>query len=388
MFAEQGLPKKQILELLSKTLNLDSTYDSGYPVSSMSSTPHKLGIEIYSNTMDRNAGRYYTFQGSEQIEHETLNMIGDLLQINHPYGTSTSGGTESNILAMLAARETSSSSIQRPTIIAPETIHSSVEKAAWILGLNLFKTKIDDQYRAIPEEIEQAITSDTIGIFCTAGTTYLGQVDPIPEIASIADTHQLPLHVDAAFGGFVLPFLKALGYPSPSFDFQNPGVTSISMDPHKMGLAPIPASFLLFRNQEPLQKITMNVPYLLGSSANQRSLLGTRPAGPILATWGIMKHLGRKGYRNIIEICMNNTMLAMNRITEHPKLGVPIQPIMNLLGIQIKGKPLQQIAGAMAHKGWRMALSPIPPTIRMVVMPHLEPDAINAFFDQLIQELD
>ncbi|MFX1318172.1 MAG: tyrosine decarboxylase MfnA [Promethearchaeota archaeon] len=388
MFKEQGLPKNQVLELLSQTLELDSTYTSGYPVSSMSTTPHQLGVEIFSRTMDRNAGRYNTFRGCEQIEHETISMIGDLLRIHQPYGTSTSGGTESNVLAMLAARETSSRSIQRPTIIAPETVHSSVEKAAWILGLNLIKTKVDDKFRAIPEEIEQAITPDTIGILCTAGTTYLGQVDPIPKIASIADAHQLPLHVDAAFGGFVLPFLNALGYPSPSFDFQSPGVTSISMDPHKMGLAPIPASFLLFRNQEPLQKITMNVPYLLGASANQRSLLGTRPAGPILATWGIMKHLGRKGYQNIIKTCMNNTMLAMDRIAVHPKLSVPIPPIMNLLAIQIEGRPLQKIAEVMGHKGWRMALSPIPPTIRMVVMPHLKPATIKAFFDQLIQELN
>jgi tyrosine decarboxylase/aspartate 1-decarboxylase len=387
MFEEQGLPRNHVLRLLFNALSQDSTYDSGYPISSMSTTPHSLGVEIYSKTMDRNAGRYYTFQGTETIEHDVIRMIGDMLRVSQPFGTSTSGGTESNILAMLAAREIHKGQIQYPTIIAPKTVHSSVDKAAWLLGLRLHKTDVDDQYRARPEEIEKAITKETVGIVSTAGTTYLGQVDPIPEIGSIADKHQLPFHVDAAFGGFVLPFLEGVGYPSPPFDFKIKGVTSISVDPHKMGLAPIPASILISNNNDLLQAITMHVPYLLGKSAYQPSLLGTRPAGPILATWAIMKHLGRQGYRQIIRTCMKNTMLAKERVLEHPKLNLAIHPIMNILGIEIKGIQLRQVVAAMEQKGWRMALSPLPPTLRMVIMPHLNPDSINAFFDELSQVL-
>ncbi|MGQ4910825.1 MAG: tyrosine decarboxylase MfnA [Candidatus Thorarchaeota archaeon] len=384
MFDEQGLPKEVVLERLDALIEADSTYSSGHPIASMSTLPHHIATEVFVNTLEKNAGRLHTFKGSAQVEQEVIMMMGEMLGLGEPHGTTTSGGTESNLLAMLAAREVAKG-IKRPEVIAPRTVHSSVDKSAWLLGVKLIKTPVDDQYRARPQAIDNAITENTIGIVATAGTTYLGQIDPIERIGDIALERNLPFHVDAAFGGFVIPFLKDLGMVSVNFDFAVKGVTSVSSDPHKMGLAPIPAGTIIFRRPEFLKAITRRVPYLQGASSTQASILGTRPAASILATWAVMKHLGREGYRKVVAECMNRTRLAMDRIRANPAVRAAIKPIMNLVGILSEETPLETVVRLMEEKGWRMATSPLPPTIRLVIMPHVTEEVLNVFFDDLDQ---
>jgi tyrosine decarboxylase/aspartate 1-decarboxylase len=382
MFDERGLSREKVLERLDGLIEADSTYSTGHPVASMSTIPHHIGAEVFSNTLEKNAGRLHTFKGSAQVEEEVIAMIGDLLSLKTPHGTTTSGGTESNILAMLADRELAKK-VKKPEIIAPKTAHSSVDKAAWLLGVKVIKTSVDRSYRAKPAAIAKAITKNTIGIFTTAGTTYLGQIDPITEIGELAREKKIPLHVDAAFGGFVIPFLRDLGMTNTSFDFSIRGVTSISSDPHKMGLAPIPAGTITFRHSKYLKAITRKVPYLQGASAKQASILGTRPAASILATWAVMKHLGREGYREIVADCMKRTAHAMGRIEDNPMIQSAIKPVMNLIGVESKEVPLDRVVGLMETRGWRMATSPLPPTLRLVIMPHVTEGALNAFFNDL-----
>ncbi|MHA1924619.1 MAG: tyrosine decarboxylase MfnA [Candidatus Thorarchaeota archaeon] len=379
---EQGLDEGTVVDELNSLIESDITYFSGHPIASMSTIPHRLGAEVFSKTMEKNAGRLHTFEGSARVEQEVIEMIGNLLHLDSPYGTTSSGGTESNILAMLAMRE-SKKKIKEPEIIAPKTVHSSIDKAAWILGIKLIKTAVDRQFKASLRPLEKRISKNTVGIIATAGTTYLGQIDPIDEIGKIAREHRIPMHVDAAFGGFVIPFLKDLGLGNHLFDFEIKGVTSISIDPHKMGLAPIPVGCLIFRSMRHLSVVTKKIPYLPRASSKQSSILGTRPAASILATWAIMRHLGRIGYREMVRSCMTRTQLGQERIEENPLLSLAIEPVMNILGIKSKEVPLDAIVNQMEKRGWRMATSPLPPSLRFVVMPHVTTGAMNAFFNDL-----
>jgi tyrosine decarboxylase/aspartate 1-decarboxylase len=382
LFEEIGKSKDGVLSELEDFLKEDVTYQSGHPVSSMSSKPHHLGVEVFSKTIERNAGRMHIFQGVEKIEHEIIEMVGDLLGLEMALGTTTSGGTESNILAMLAMRE-ASKKVKHPEVIAPETIHPSIAKAAWILGVKLVKTRVDKTYKASAKEIEKVITKNTVGIVATAGTTYLGQIDPIDKIGELALERGLLLHIDAAFGGFVIPFLNDLGFGPYKFDFSNKGVTSISTDPHKMGFAPIPSGCLILREKKHLKSITSKMPYLRGSSSKQTTLLGTRPAGSILATWALMKNLGRKGYRDIVSDCMVKTRNVKERIEQNPLLDTAIEPVMNILGVTSKEVTLERIAVIMEKRGWKMAISPVPSSIRLVLMPHITYGTLNALFNDL-----
>lgn len=383
MLAESGLGKDIVLNELNGIISKDTTYESGQPMASMSTIPHQIGVEVFVRTLEKNAGRLHTFAGSAEIEQEVILMIADLLNLQTPYGTTTSGGTESNILAMLSAREMAPRTKEAPEIVAPKTVHSSVDKAAWMLGIKLVKTNVDKQFKAKPKAIEKAISENTIGINTTAGTTYLGQIDPIAEIGEIARDYRLPLHVDAAFGGFVIPFLNELKLSAYRFDFSIKGVTSISTDPHKMGQAPIPSGTIIFRQRKHLKAVTRKVPYLPGASSHQSSILGTRPAASILATWTLLKHLGREGYRKIIAECMRKTNLVKERLDDIMMLRLPINPVMNIIAVQSKEKSLEQIVKEMELRGWKMAISPYPASLRIVVMPHNSEGQLNAMINDL-----
>lgn len=379
---EQGSDNSAVINELNSILDMDITGFSGHPIASMSTIPHQLGAEVFSRTMERNAGRLHSFKSSARIEQEVIEMIADLLHLNRPYGTTSSGGTESNILAMLAMRE-SKKKIKKPEIIAPKTVHSSIDKAAWILGIKLVKIGLDKQFKVNTRLIEKRISENSVGIIATAGTTYLGQIDPIDDIGLIAGENRIPLHIDAAFGGFVIPFLHDLGLGRHPFDFDVKGVTSISVDGHKMGLAPIPSGCLIFRSKRHLNAITRKIPYLPGASSKQTSLLGTRPAGSVLATWAIMKHFGRSGYREMVRSCMKLTQLGKERVEENPLLELVIDPVMNILGIKSREVPLNVIVLEMEKRGWRMVTSPLPHSLRLVIMPHVTTGAMNAFFNDL-----
>lgn len=88
--------------------------------------------------------------------------------------------------------------------------------------------------------MRKLISGNTVAVVGVAGTTELGRIDPVEELSEICLEEGIHLHVDAAFGGFIIPFLRETGAELPEFDFKLQGVSSITVDPHKMGLAPSP----------------------------------------------------------------------------------------------------------------------------------------------------
>src|SRR5690606_34902424 len=142
---------------------------------------------------------------------------------------------EANIMAMRAARNTRR--IKNPEIIVPKSAHFSFKKASDMLCLKLREAELDKDYKVDINSVHHMISDKTVAIVGVAGTTELGKVDPIEELSEICADRDIFLHVDAAFGGYSIPFLNETGYDLPKFDFSLPGVCSITIDPHKMGLA-------------------------------------------------------------------------------------------------------------------------------------------------------
>ncbi len=134
-----------------------------------------------------------------------------------------------------------------------------------------------------------------------AGTTEYGMVDPIADLAKIAAQHDIFLHVDAAFGGMVIPFLDN---PIP-FDFALPGVTTIAVDPHKMGMSTIPAGCLLTREPDMLDALNIDTPYL--TVKKEYTLAGTRPGAPVAGALAVLDYLGAEGMKAVVAGCMKNT---------------------------------------------------------------------------------
>jgi len=376
---EKGLPEKAVLRKLESKLKQDFTYSSGRILGSMCTRPHEFARYVHMKCLEKNLGDPGLFCAATQLEQEAIGMLGSLLSHPKAYGHIVSGGTEANILALWAARNLAKN--KRHEVVAPVSAHCSLDKAANLLGLKLIKVKLNDRFQMDIKEAEKTVTEKTVAIVGVAGTTGLGAVDPIHELSEIALAHGLYFHVDAAFGGFVLPFLEELGFNVPDFDFRVPGVCSVTVDPHKMGLAPIPAGGILFRNEEMMRSISTSVPYLAGGGTDHTTILGTRSGASAITVWGLLMHLGRQGYRGVVGRCMRLTSKLVEGIRQINGISLKTIPTLNIVGITSNELDIELVAGELRRMGWAVSL--FSSYIRVVVMPHVRLSHIEHFLEDL-----
>jgi tyrosine decarboxylase/aspartate 1-decarboxylase len=375
----EGLSKSDVLRLLKEYLKEDFTYDSGRILGSMCTSPHAFARRIFIKTIDKNLGDAGLFPGAMKLEQEAISMIGSLLSKPDTSGYIVSGGTEANLMAMWVARNLAEK--DRPEVIVPESAHFSFDKAANLLGLKLVKIGLNENYQVRTKAVERAINKNTVAIVGIAGSTELGVVDPISELSEIALNNGIYLHVDASFGGFVLPFMKDLGYNVPDFDFSLKGVCSITIDPHKMGLAPIPAGGILFRDKEYIKSVSIKVPYLSGGEQTQGTILGTRSGASAIAVWALLKYMGRKGYQRVVKRCMDLTNVIVKRVKRSKKIYLITNPTMNIVGLSSYSLDPKQLADRLRKRGW--AISATRTHIRLVIMPHVKRKHIIEFLSDL-----
>jgi tyrosine decarboxylase / aspartate 1-decarboxylase len=373
----KGISRQSIIKKLNKRLRNDFTYQSGKIIGSMCTSPNRFARSVYSRYLEKNLGDLGLFPNTAQIEKETIQMLGSLLSFPQAVGNIVSGGTEANILAVWAARNSANQG--KNEIILSKTAHFSFDKAADLLRLKLIKIQPTNRYQINIDKVRDAINSKTLAIVGIAGTTDLGTVDLIPALSEIASNNNLYLHIDAAFGGFVLPFLDD-NSTVPNFDFKFPGVSSITIDPHKMGLAPIPAGAVLFRNPEILKKIQTNVGYLAGGESPQ-TMLGTRPGASAIAVWTTLQYFGIEGYKKTVQRSMRLTNRLVDEIQTVPGLSLVIKPTINVIGIKSDRIDIIDLASALRQKGWAVAL--FPKHIRIVIMPHIKLAHISLFIRDL-----
>ena len=376
---EKGLPKTLVLQQLKSRLKEDCTYDSGKILGSMCTEPHAFAKQVYMKFLEKNLGDPGLFPASAELEKEAIQLLGSLLSNPNARGHFVSGGTEANIMALWAARNLSKE--KRNEVIVPFSAHHSFDKAADLLGLKLIKVKLNERFQVDMVTVKEAISSRTLAIVGVAGTTDLGVVDPIPELSEIAVEHGLYFHVDAAFGGFVLPFFKELGYADFDFDFKLSGVCSITVDPHKMGLAPIPAGGILFRNEAIMKSVSVEVPYLAGGNTEQSTIVGTRSGASAVAVWALLTHFGREGYKAVVERCMNLTWKLAEGIEKMDRVRLVTKPVMNIVGIKSNDIDIHLLTQKLRERGWAVSL--FPNHIRIAVMPHIKLLHVRSFLKDL-----
>lgn len=377
---DKGIPKEQIYQMLRKYKEKDLTHRSGRILGSMCTCPHPVGIKAYAMFLESNLGDPGLFPGTKALEDEVITMLGGLLGKKDVHGHIITGGTEANLMAMRAARNMRN--LNNPEIIVPKSAHFSFKKAADMLCLDLKMAELDEDYRMDLSSVEELISDNTVAIVGVAGTTELGKIDPIKDLSKICLENDIYFHVDAAFGGYSIPFLREAGYDLPEFDFSLPGVSSITIDPHKMGLAPIPTGGILFRKHEYLEAMAVETPYL--TEDLQSTVVGTRTGAATAATWALLKHLGREGYQEVATTCMENTHKLAEGVKE-AGFELVTEPELNIVPFTSSEIPVKEIARRLEDKGWAVSLASYPRAIRVIVMPHLKEEHIEAFIKDLNQ---
>lgn len=379
---DKPVSRKEILKELEEIQKLDCKYSDGRILGSMCTEPHPFAKEVFCKFLDSNLGDPGLFKGSKYIENKLIQSLGKLLSLDKSYGNIVTGGTEANIMAMRAARNHAMKyrGIIDGEIIIPESAHFSFKKAADMLNLKIIEVNLDDNFKIDVESLKNLISSKTVAIVAIAGTTELGLVDPIEKIAKIANDNHIYFHVDAAFGGFSIPFLKELGYDFPDFDFSLPGVCSITVDPHKMGLAPIPAGGIIFRKKEFLDVMAVDSPYL--TVKTQSTIVGTRLGASSLAAYAIMKYFGKEGYCKIASETMDKTKFLKEGL-EEIGYDVVCEPELNLVAFNHPNKNAHELANELEELNWKVSVAKCPISIRVVLMNHIKKNHLKEFLEDL-----
>ena len=368
---DKKIKYKNILKKLDKYKNKDFTFSSGKIIGSMCTQPHEISTKAYIKFLDTNLGDPELFPGTNEIEIALKKYILKLL--NAPKtarGITVSGGTEGNITAMWLAKELT----KKNEIILSKSAHFSFKKIASLINMKIITIPLTKNYVIDINKIKNKINDNTDAIIGIAGSTELGTIDSIPQLSDISLDENIFLHVDAAFGGFIIPFLKNLNYEVTDFDFNLKGVNSISIDAHKMGYSAIPLGLLAVRKKNWLDKISVESHCI--NSKRQTGILGTRSGGPVAAAYAVTKFLGKKGYTKLIENCMNLTIYVESEIN---KIGLELitKPTMNVLGIKIKN--LDEVYKKLSDLGWKVNKIDRISCLRIVVMPHISKKSIDEF---------
>lgn len=330
LFPNKPLSKKEVLNQLAQRMDELPNYkgkDGIYRFGFAMTEPHPITIEVQNSFLPYNTTNVgiHTIdtgilKGTKLLEQQCMGMLSDLLNGIDLDGYITSGGTEGNIMGTWIGRNLlQQKGSKKITMLTSSLSHQSFQKSSNLLEVSNINLSLDENFgidiplliKIIKDLLEKG-EYDGFILCLTAGYYSTGSSDNISGIC--AELSKLPksilekiyIHVDACFGGFVFPFSK----PSFQFDFRNKLVSSMSVDPHKMGL--MPYSCGLFFSRKSLIKVVETVNKQ--AKVIDRTLVGSRPGATAASLWALLNTLGKTGYQKIIRACMQNKKYFMKKL--------------------------------------------------------------------------
>ncbi len=331
----------------------------------------RLLKDAYTAAFSTNGLSTTAFASLGRMESDVLGMLGDLLGCPSATGSMTSGGSESIFLAVKAARDFTMErrpEVRDPHLLLPASAHPAFSKAAQALRIRVTRVPVDPHtLRADPTRMKAAIRSNTIMMVGSSPSYPHGVVDPISELGKVAYEAGILLHVDACVGGMLLPFVRRLGRPVPSFDFSVHGVTSMSVDFHKFGYTAKGASAVLYRDSALFESQWFDFDDWPGGHYRAPNLAGTRPGGAIAAAWAGLNYLGAPGYLELARRAMEATDVMVDGIRAIPGMYVLGKPEASLIAFGSDSHALPSIVRAMRERGWVMGLQYPPASIHVTI---------------------
>lgn len=312
------------------------------------------------------------FKSVVRFEAEVVAMTASLLggkDKSQICGNMTSGGTESILLAVKSSRDymKSKKGITRPEMIIAESAHSAYDKAAQYFNIKLWRVPVNKEFQADVKAIRRYINRNTILIVGSAPGFPHGIIDPIEELGELASSCGICLHVDLCLGGFVLPFARKLGYPIPPFDFSVKGVTSISADVHKYGLAPKGTSVVLYRNHDIRKHQFVAVTEWSGGLYVSPTIAGSRPGGLVAGAWAAMISLGEEGYLENTKQIMDVSKRIQKGTKDIPELFIIGRPDMTIVAFGSDVLDIFEVNDMLSSKGWHLNALQRPNSIHICV---------------------
>jgi len=369
------IPKQGKSETLLKILQtamrvFDVDYSKGFVLAYVfkyTSDLDRVQKDAYMRFMSENGLDPTSFPSLLQFETQCVSMMASHLHAPPTAaGSFTSGGTESCMCAMIAARNWSREvrGVRRPTIVLPRTAHPAFHKAAYYMDLPTIIVEVDT-VTLLPdvENIRQIVTKNKEATILvgSAGSYSHGNVDPIEGMAKIAKELQLWLHVDGCIGGFVLQYFRDFGADIPIFDFRLEGVSSMSVDLHKYAFACKGASTVIYRTRALRKFQLFSNSQWIGYPMINTTVQSTKCGGPMAAAWATLQYMGEEGYRTVMRDLYEGTIGACEGIKKIPGLRVCGQAKASLVAFTTENKEevsVFHIQDAMKKFGWHVQAQP------------------------------
>lgn len=342
---------------------------------------------LYAETFDKNIIDRDEYPQTAAIEERCVRILADLWRSPHAkstMGVSTTGSSEGCMLGGIAlkrrwqeTRHKQGKPTDKPNIVFSSAVHVVWKKFANYWDVEPRYVNITPQRPYLdPEKILAVIDENTIGMVAVLGLTYTGQYEPVGEIAKMLDALQaqtgldIPIHVDAAAGGFVAPFLQ----PELQWDFRIPRVKSINVSGHKYGLVYPGIGWVIWRKAEDLPKdLIFRVSYL-GGDMPTFGLNFSRPGAQVLLQYYNFLRLGREGYYQVQKTCQS---VAMYLSAEIGKMD-PFELVSDGSDIPVfawrvcethpRQWTLYDLSRQLRTYGWQVPAYPMPPAMEDVTV--------------------
>ncbi|CZR51631.1 glutamate decarboxylase 2 [Phialocephala subalpina] len=322
---QEGAPADAVHQMLKDELDLDGRPNlnlASFVGTYMETHAEQLMFENISKNMS-DADEYPAMM---QMHSRCVSILAHLWGVQKgekAIGSATTGSSEAIHLGGLAMkrrwqekRMKEGKDTSKPNIIMGANAQVALEKFAryFEVEARILPVSKKSNYRLDTELVKENIDENTIGVFVILGSTYTGHYEPVEEISKILDDYEaktgvdIPIHVDAASGGFVAPFTHAKA-GGPKWNFELPRVKSINTSGHKFGLVYAGVGWIIWRDESQLPKHLVFELHYLGGTEESYTLNFSRPGAQVIAQYYNLIHLGFNGYRQIMENCMSNARL-------------------------------------------------------------------------------
>jgi len=363
-----------------------------------------------------NAGKNFVDQDeypySNLIQDRVISIMARLYNAPEdvkPVGTSVIGSSEAILLGLLAHkwnwknhRQKTGKSTDKPNIIFGEDVHVVWKKFARYFDVEPRIIPMEeDNYVMSVDLIRESIDENTICIGTVLGTTFTGEMDPIFEINEMLEDIKkekgwdIPIHVDAASGGFVVPFI----YPEMEWDFRLPHVKSINVSGHKYGLVYPGIGLLIFRNESDLPNDLIFEVNYLGGVMPTYNLNFSKGASTIIAQYFNLLALGKNGFAAIMALLFNNSEHLANKMDDCGRFKVINNEtrILPLVAFELDQKAdfdVFNFSERIRQKGWIIPAYTLPKNaedkaiMRIVIRLTMSREQVNILFNDLVEAYD
>ena len=314
--------------------------------------------EAYRRFSGENALSTDAFPSLKQIQAEVVAMAGVWLGATpSSAGFMTSGGTESILMAVKAARDRllAERQIRQPNMVMPTSAHAAFAKAGAYFGVEVRRVAVGSDWRADVAAMQSQVDKNTVLIVGSAPQYPQGVVDDIVGIAKIATDTQINCHVDACMGGVTLAYLQRLGENIAPWNLQVPGVSSISVDLHKFGYTSKGASVIMYASKHLRSFQGFVTDDWLGGVYGSSGVLGTKSGGSMASAWAVMHFLGDDGYLRLTRQAREATLQLAAVIRNTPELVLRAEPESTLLCFGAQSPSALNVfavADELSKRGW------------------------------------